>query len=86
MIGNFPHPNFKAKLYLLPVKIEMKVSINHKIENIYREIGEFGPYQLVVILLIGFVSSIPVFAGFSFSFYGAVPNHRLYLIFFNLIH
>ena len=54
----------------------MKPTINTRIEAIYKEVGEFGPYQLLVIIFVGLVSSISVFVGFSYTFYGAVPNHR----------
>ena len=51
-------------------------SLNEKIENIYKEIGEFGPYQLLIFALVGIISFVPAIVGYSFGFYAATPNHR----------
>jgi OCT family organic cation transporter-like MFS transporter 4/5 len=51
-------------------------SLNQKIEGIFAEIGEFGPYQLLVFILVGITAFIPAIVGYSYSFYAAVPNFR----------
>ena len=45
-------------------------------EDVFKEIGEFGPYQLMQFILIGVVAIIPSVMAYGYSFYGAVPNHR----------
>ncbi len=50
--------------------------INHDIEEIYKQIGEFGPYQLFLCVLIGFVSFVPAVVAYGYSFYAATPKHR----------
>ena len=52
------------------------MSINQKTDDIYKQIGEFGPYQLLVFILVGIIAFIPAIVGYSYSFYGAVPDHR----------
>jgi hypothetical protein len=59
----------------------MSNSINKKINDIFKEIGEFGPYQLLVFILVGFTALIPATVSYSYSFYAAVPNHRFLFIF-----
>lgn len=54
----------------------MKPNLNKKIDDIYKEVGEFGPYQLAMFCLIGITAFIPAIVGYSFSFYGAVPDFR----------
>jgi hypothetical protein len=51
-------------------------SLNQKIEGIFAEIGEFGPYQLLVFVLVGITAFIPAIVGYSYSFYAAVPDFR----------
>ena len=51
-------------------------NINKKIDNIFKEIGEFGVYQFILILLIGSVSFIQSFLNYGFSFYAATPEFR----------
>jgi OCT family organic cation transporter-like MFS transporter 4/5 len=54
----------------------MKKSLNEQIEEIYTHIGEFGPYQLLIFVLVGITAFIPAIVGYSYSFYAAVPNFR----------
>lgn len=54
----------------------MPKSIHERTENLFSEVGEFGPYQFSVFVLVGLVSVIPGIVGFSFSFYGATPSFR----------
>jgi hypothetical protein len=54
----------------------MKTNINKKIDEIFKEIGEFGKYQLLVFILVGTTAFIPAIVGFSYNFYGATPNFR----------
>ncbi|RMZ92891.1 organic cation transporter -like, partial [Brachionus plicatilis] len=54
----------------------MPKSIHERTENLFTEVGEFGPYQFSVFILVGLVSVIPGIVGYSYSFYGATPNFR----------
>jgi hypothetical protein len=54
------------------------VSLNEKIESIFKEIGEFGRYQLLIFILVGIISFVPAIVGYSFGFYAASPSHRYY--------
>jgi hypothetical protein len=54
------------------------VSLNEKIESIFKEIGEFGRYQLLIFILVGIISFVPAIVGYSFGFYAATPSHRYY--------
>jgi hypothetical protein len=53
-------------------------SLNEKIENIFKEIGEFGRYQLLIFILVGIISFVPAIVGYSFGFYAATPSHRYF--------
>jgi hypothetical protein len=57
------------------------MSLNLKVDDIYRKIGEFGPYQLLVLLLVGIIALEPCIVGLSFVFYSAVPQFRYNLNF-----
>ena len=54
----------------------MKNSSDQKTDELFKEVGEFGKYQLSVFVLVGITAFIPAFVGYSYSFYAAVPNHR----------
>jgi hypothetical protein len=54
----------------------MQNNLNLKIEEIFKLIGEFGPYQLLIFLLVGITACIPGIVGYSYSFYAAVPEFR----------
>jgi hypothetical protein len=54
----------------------MKNSSDQKTDELFKEVGEFGKYQLIVFVLVGITAFIPAFVGYSYSFYAAVPNHR----------
>lgn len=58
----------------------MNENLNKKTEEIFDQVGHFGPYQLLIFILVGIIASVPSFVGFSYSFYGTVPNHRLKII------
>lgn len=47
-----------------------------KTEEIFSKVGEFGPYQLFIFILVGILAFEPALVAYSFSFYGASPNHR----------
>lgn len=53
--------------------------LNKKTEEIFKQIGEFGPYQLLIFILVGVIAFEPALVAYSFSFYGATPNHRFFL-------
>jgi hypothetical protein len=57
----------------------MKNSSDQKTDELFKEVGEFGKYQLSVFVLVGITAFIPAFVGYSYSFYAAVPNHRFLL-------
>jgi hypothetical protein len=46
------------------------------VEDIFKQIGDFGPYQLFLISAISLVAIIPSLVSFGYSFYGAVPEFR----------
>jgi hypothetical protein len=48
----------------------------HVVEDIFKEIGDFGPYQLFLISAISLVAIIPCLVSYGYSFYGAVPEFR----------
>lgn len=50
--------------------------LNQKIEYVYKQIGEFGPYQFLIFVLAGTSTFIPAIVGFGPSFYAAVPSFR----------
>lgn len=52
--------------------------IHDKIDKIYKEIGEFGPYQLLIIVLCGSSAIIPAMIAYSSEFYNAIPQHRFF--------
>ncbi|RNA15634.1 Organic cation transporter [Brachionus plicatilis] len=54
----------------------MNENLNKKTEEIFDQVGHFGPYQLLIFILVGIIAFVPALVGFSFSFYGTVPNHR----------
>ncbi|RNA36796.1 solute carrier family 22 member 4, partial [Brachionus plicatilis] len=49
-------------------------SLRH--ENIYEDIGEFGPYQLLLFFLIGLLAVQPSLTGYGFIFIGATPDYQ----------
>lgn len=44
--------------------------------NIYDEIGEIGPYQWIMFILIGSLTVIPSLIGYSYVFVAATPEFR----------
>ena len=59
-----------------PTAAALAYGLNEKIENIFKEIGEFGRYQLLIFVLVGIISFVPAIVGYSFGFYAATPSHR----------
>jgi hypothetical protein len=41
--------------------------IHKKVEDVYREIGELGPYQLLIFVLAGVTTFIPALVGYGTS-------------------
>ena len=56
----------------------MKNFIDQKIDidKIFQSVGELTVYQLFLVFLIGNIQFLEPFVGYSFSFYGATPEHR----------
>ncbi|RMZ96378.1 organic cation transporter -like [Brachionus plicatilis] len=54
----------------------MAKTVHDITDSIFKEIGEFGPYQFLVFALVGLVATIPGIVGFSFAFYAATPSFR----------
>ena len=57
-------------------KLNMKISNEVNIDDIYKKIGEIGSYQCLIIILVGLVSFNEIIVGYSYSFYGNVPDYR----------
>jgi len=57
----------------------MDNEVNNKIAKIFNEVGEFGPYQLLIILLGGGVSIFQAIDAYSFVFTTAIPNFRYFV-------
>ena len=47
-----------------------------KKENIYEDIGEFGPYQFMLFFQIGLFAIQPSLTGYGFIFIGATPDYQ----------
>lgn len=45
-------------------------------DEIYEQIGQFGKYQLYVLILVGFTASILSTTAYSFNFTAAKPDFR----------
>lgn len=45
-------------------------------DDIFKKIGDFGPYQLFILILIGLTAIIPAILAYSFIFIGATPEYR----------
>jgi hypothetical protein len=57
----------------------MKNSIDDQkidIDKIFQAVGELTFYQLFLVFLIGNIQFLEPFVGYSYSFYGATPEHR----------
>ena len=55
-----------------------KIPIQEKIDRIFKEIGEFGPYQLMIILICGGTAIVPAIIGYSDEFVKSNPDHRYF--------
>lgn len=53
-------------------------------ESILREIGGFGPYQIIIGFTMGVTMLLAVLDAFDFVFASAIPEHRLALFFLSL--
>ena len=53
-----------------------KITVQEKIDRIFKEIGEFGPYQLLIILICGSTSIVPGMIAYSDEFVKSDPDHR----------
>ena len=52
-------------------------SIDEETDKIFKEVGEFGPYQLIIILICGASGGvITAINAYSAVFITAVPDHR----------
>ena len=49
---------------------------NIDIDKTFKRVGELTLYQLLLICFIGNIHFLEPFVGYSFSFYGATPEHR----------
>jgi hypothetical protein len=48
------------------------------LDDDFKLVGEFGAYQLLVLVLVGFVVSTSSIADHKFIFIGATPNYRYF--------
>jgi hypothetical protein len=55
---------------------EVKKKRNEDIEEVFKHVGEFGPYQLILFIFISMCAFVCSMVSYSFTFYGAVPSHR----------
>lgn len=55
-------------------------SVHDKIDKIFKEVGEFGPYQLIIILICGASGVIPAMNAYSAVFIAAVPDYRYFFL------
>lgn len=53
-----------------------KLADTLKLDEIYKQIGEIGPYQYFIIALAGLCTFVPSIVGYSFSFAAATPDFR----------
>ena len=53
------------------------MSSSDRIDEIYKEIGQIGPYQLVIMVLVSSSAIVLSNADYSYNtFFGATPDHR----------
>ena len=52
------------------------MKINKDAEEIFRQIGELGPYQIFLFAIISVTSFIPSMVSYGFALYASTPNHR----------
>ena len=52
------------------------LSVHDKIDIIFKEVGDFGPYQLLIILIAGALGMIDAIDAYSIGFYTTAPDHR----------
>jgi F0F1-type ATP synthase assembly protein I len=53
--------------------------VTAKIDDIFDKIGEFGPYQLFILFLIGLTAMVPAILAYSYIFIGATPEFRYFI-------
>jgi hypothetical protein len=51
-------------------------SIDEKTDKIFKEVGEFGPYQFIIILICGASGVIAAINAYSAVFITAIPDYR----------
>jgi hypothetical protein len=77
--------SFKSKIISFDISLDIcKTKMKSKLDNealavkddIFNKIGEFGPYQLMVLVLIGLSAIIPATLAYSYVFIGATPEYR----------
>ena len=54
----------------------MQKTLHRELDNDFKQIGEFGIYQLLVFVLVGLTSCIPAILAYSYIFIGATPDFR----------
>jgi TRAP-type mannitol/chloroaromatic compound transport system permease small subunit len=55
----------------------MEKTINQKVDNIFKEIGEIGAYQILVVALVSCSAIVLSNADYSYNIYlGATPDYR----------
>ena len=80
IFSKFLHIILNGKFLIKKIFIlEMKNSIDDQkidIDKIFQAVGELTVYQLFLVFLIGNIQFLEPFVGYSYSFYGATPEHR----------
>ena len=49
---------------------------NISLDEIYDQIGQFGPYQFMILVIVAFTATITATTAYSFVFVGAQPDFR----------
>ena len=68
--------HIKLKTLLFRSKMNKPLSVHDKIDIIFKEVGDFGPYQLLIILIAGALGMIDAIDAYSIGFYTTAPDHR----------
>lgn len=50
--------------------------MTNNIDKHFKQVGEFGLYQLIICFLVGTTSFIPALLAYSYIFISATPEHR----------
>lgn len=54
----------------------MNRNLHRELDNDFKQIGEFGVYQLLIFILVGLTSCIPALLAYSYIFISGTPEHR----------